>query len=163
MLQADLTDLDYGGTDFTRLDSSNVPSISDNTNSPISQARSNSSRVWRGSDVATNSLRSPSTSNSPRIWRGSLQSAMRGGDVVASAECEEKLLLCCVAVGQQSEHQQSEHNQLHRTDTQPSHRTDTQPAHNQPHCTDTDVDGFRSLNGLVDPSKQAVYAPAEGM
>jgi hypothetical protein len=52
---------------------------------------------------------------------------------------------------------------LHRTDTQPSHRTDTQPAHNQPHCTDTDVDGFRSLNGLVDPSKQAVYAPAEGM
>ena len=152
MLQADLTDLDYGGTDFTRLDSSNVPSISDNTNSPISQARSNSPRVWRGSDVTTNSLRSPSRSNSPRIWRGSLQSPMRGGDVVASAECEEKLLLCCVAVGQ---HHQSEHNQ--------SHRTDTQPAHNQPHCTDTNVDGFRSLNGLVDPSKQAVYAPAEGM
>jgi hypothetical protein len=85
---------------------------------------------------------------------------MRGGDVVASAECEEKLLLCCVAVGQ---HHQSEHNQSHPTDTQPSHPTDTQPAHNQPHCTDTNVDGFRSLNGLVDPSKQAVYAPAEGM
>jgi len=85
---------------------------------------------------------------------------MRGGDVVASAEGEEKLLLSCVALGQ---HHQCEHNQWHPTDTQPSHRTDTQPAHNQPHCTDTNVDGFRSLNGLVDPSKQAVYAPAEGM